>query len=47
MSKTVVVAVGKITPTEKSITVLHGGLKEESPATPKPSQSSSTGDKKK
>lgn len=37
MSKTVVVAVGKITPTEKSITVLHGGLKEELPA-PKSSQ---------
>lgn len=39
MSKVLVVAVGKITPTEKSITVLHGGLKEDPPApAPKPSQ---------
>lgn len=47
MSKTVVVAVGKITPTEKLITVLHGGLREDPPVVSKPSQSSSTGDKKK
>lgn len=45
MSKVVVVAVGKITPTEKSLTVLQGGLKEEPPA-PKSNQSSQKLEKK-